>query len=773
MGQDGDTWAEDADAKDDARALVADRYEDRGRLARGASGEVRRVWDTRLDVPVVMKVLWWDHLDNPQVRARFWAEANVTASLQHPGIVPVHDRGELADGRLYFTMPEVRGQTLTALLADAHDEGLDSEGRRRMVRIVQRVCDAVAYAHGAGVVHRDLKPDNIMVGAHGEVQVMDWGLARVDSPKGGEMSEDSGRTAMGSVLGTPLYMSPEQARGETDRVDARSDVYALGQILHHALVGAPPLRGSSGEVWGRLLRGPVEVFREAAADVPEALRGIVRKAMSWEAVDRFQHAGELGEALAHWGDGARRRASALSIVASADELSPEIFALREKARGARDRADAVLDPLSSWAPVSDKEPGWELEDQAAAAEREARRLELERVQRLRAALNVVPDLTEAHARLARHYEGQLRQAEAAQDHDRAADLETLVRAHDTGTHTAWLQGDGSLTLVTDPPGAEVLLHRMELRRRRLEPVFDRSLGMTPLRGVPLARGNYLLVLRKDGHHDVRYPVLIERAEHWDGVAPEGAEPTPIRLPRLGELAKDDCYVPPGWFWSGGDPEAADGLPARRLWVPGFVMKKHPVTLREYAAFLDAAASSGMAISDLRVGRLDDGYEAFESELDWPVRHVSLKMARIYATWRPSPGDPWRIPHDQEWEKAARGVDRRVMPWGAMPEPTWTAAANSSEGPASPRPVEDLILDVSVYGVQGLAGNVRDWTETPYARTWAHGVRVVPGHVADDELAVIRGGNVGSGLSYCRATLRFANPVDARLAGVGFRLVRSA
>ena len=131
-GAEDDTWAGEEEAPRPPAPLLAERYRDGQLLAEGASGEVRRVWDTRLDAPVVMKVLAWDMLDRASVRARFWAEASVTARLQHPGIVPVHDRGELADGRLYFTMPEVRGRTLGVAFAELSVD--DPVALRRAVR---------------------------------------------------------------------------------------------------------------------------------------------------------------------------------------------------------------------------------------------------------------------------------------------------------------------------------------------------------------------------------------------------------------------------------------------------------------------------------------------------------------------------------------------------------------------------------------------------------------------------------------------------------------
>ncbi|MCA9541007.1 MAG: serine/threonine protein kinase, partial [Myxococcales bacterium] len=167
--------------------VFIDRYEVQDEIGRGGMGEVRRVYDALLDRTVAMKVLGLPILDNPIARARFAREAGITAGLQHPGIVPVHDRGELPDGRLWYTMREVLGRTLADVIADVHRVSGDHAWRdtpdgwnlRRLIETLLRVCEAMAYAHREGIVHRDLKPQNVMVGAFGEVQVMDWGLARL------------------------------------------------------------------------------------------------------------------------------------------------------------------------------------------------------------------------------------------------------------------------------------------------------------------------------------------------------------------------------------------------------------------------------------------------------------------------------------------------------------------------------------------------------------------------------------------------------------------
>ena len=216
-------------------------------IARGGMGIVLRGRDNDLGRDVALKVLHKDLATRPEVVQRF-VEAQIGGQLQHPGIVPVYELGLMADQRPYFAMKLIEGRTLSALLAQ-HEPG----ERRKLLEIFRDVCQTIAYAHSRGVVHRDLKPANVLIGAFGEVQVVDWGLAKVLRSDGESRANvapvetvrtssgsGSSHSLSGSVMGTPAYMSPEQARGEVERIDERSDVYALGAILCEMLTASRP-----------------------------------------------------------------------------------------------------------------------------------------------------------------------------------------------------------------------------------------------------------------------------------------------------------------------------------------------------------------------------------------------------------------------------------------------------------------------------------------------------------------------------------------------------
>jgi len=280
---------------------AAGRYEVQGEIARGGVGAVLSARDADLGRDVAIKVLLSAHQGSPDVERRFVEEAQIGGQLQHPGIVPVYELGTLADRRPFIAMKLVRGRTLAELLAGRPDPAHD---RRRFLAIFEQVCQTVAYAHARGVIHRDLKPSNVMVGAFGEVQVMDWGLAKVlgapdtDAPGAAAPAPDARAdlSMAGSVLGTPAYMPPEQARGDVASLDRRSDVFSLGAILCEVLTGRPPYEGeTAAETCLHAARGALDgawARLDASGADPDLVR-IPRGALAPRPEDRPADAGAL------------------------------------------------------------------------------------------------------------------------------------------------------------------------------------------------------------------------------------------------------------------------------------------------------------------------------------------------------------------------------------------------------------------------------------------------------------------------------------------------
>ena len=285
--------------------------------ARGGLGAVFVALDNEVHREVALKQLLDQHADDPASRQRFLVEAEITGGLEHPGIVPVYGLGTYGDGRPYYAMRFIKGDSLKEAIEYFHaDRTLDMDpGRRslelhKLLRRFLDVCNAIEYAHARGVVHRDLKPGNIIVGKYGETLVVDWGLAKatgVADPAGGERTfiveaaDGSSKTLPGSIMGTPAYMSPEQAVGDHDRIGARSDVYSLGATLYCLITGRPPFQGDDvGALLRDIQRGRFVPPRAIDPSIDRALEAICLKAMALEPQGRYRSPRALAEDVERW-----------------------------------------------------------------------------------------------------------------------------------------------------------------------------------------------------------------------------------------------------------------------------------------------------------------------------------------------------------------------------------------------------------------------------------------------------------------------------------------
>jgi len=440
-------------------------------------------------------------------------------------------------------------------------------------------------------------------------------------------------------------------------------------------------------------------------------------------------ASTLSDAVKGWLEGARTHEHALSLVRRAEALGPTMDDLRRRSTLLQSRAAYLLAQLPKQAAVEEKRAAWELQDEGTTLSRALGRETQQYRDLLSAALTHSPGLAEARELLAAVEEG-------------ADEL-----------------GRGSLSLASTPSGARVHLHRVHTDDRRLVPAEPIDLGLTPLDGVEIEAGSWLV---RVGHEEgsLAYPIHVKPGEHWDGVAPgtHGPHPVPLSSPRSSEAV----IITGSWFRCGGELAGANTLPAQKVWVPDFAIHIHPVTTAEYLAFLNAIPdASTHTPQSLRLPgwRRSKGAWALPSEVDprQPVTGITAASAQAYADWLAAQEAlPWRLPTEHEWEKAARGSDLRRHPWGNHVEPTWCCHLDSHAAAPTLAPVDDFPVDVSPYGVRGLGGNVSDWCTS-----------VIEG----EDALVARGGHWLAPADHTHCALRFRVPFGADDT-VGFRLVRT-
>ncbi|MCI0340124.1 MAG: SUMF1/EgtB/PvdO family nonheme iron enzyme [Planctomycetales bacterium] len=826
-----------------------------GVLGRGGMGIVYRAHDPALGRDVAVKVV--EPGAPPDVRARFLREARTGARLRHPGIVAVHAAGE-ADGQAYIVEELIAGRSLSAILAE---QPLSPE---QGARVVQKVARALAHAHANGVIHRDVKPGNILLDPQGEPHLADFGLAR-------EVGGSGALSRSGVVLGTPQYMSPEQAEGRPGALDGRTDLWSCGVVLYECLTGTRPFGGETPlAVLAGVLAADPPPLRRFAPEAPRDLETIVGRCLEKSPTDRYATAEALAEDLGRFLAGepvlarpvgpleravrrARRHRALVAVLGAAIAAVAGVTAfsaVREMRASARrdedflvaraltptdpEQALAILDRLAAHAPGTEG-----LEEARAVASARRETLAVERLLRearapldqarsargrigaltealrtlpgsgrvpatgsglpagaaaaggeaapgraeawqereeqtvlARAGFEAVRSLLRGHPELAEFREAaealgeiawaRLCEAEWEGDPQAARRYEKVLRDVAPERYTRELRGVGSLTLETDPPGAEVECLRYEDEEGLLVEQPFRLLGAAPLRRVLLPMGSYLLVIRKDGHRDTRYPVQIGRAE--DHVVRE-----PVSLLREEEIGPGYVYVPPGESILGGDPQAYDAWPRRREWVPGFCIGEREVTVGEYRRFLQVLLSEGSP-SEAVLGRspqpvrggpegwrIEDGIVRAGWPDAWPILAVPWSDAAAYCEWRSrTEGRPVRLPTEAEWERAARGADGRPHPWGDSFR--WERVVGGRSpihgGSLQPHPGGSATTDRSPFGVLDLAGSAREWC-----------VDEIPGG-----LRPVRGGSWGSrDPNSFRAARRLAERGRDADIGDGFRV----
>ena len=726
--------------------LPGPRYRGTEPLGQGGVGKVVATRDREIGRTVALKTLHDFATADTRLVRRFLVEARVTAQLEHPNIVPVYDLGVLPDGRPFYTMRVVKKQSLADVLS------LGSWPLVRLLGALLQVMRALAYAHSRGVMHGDIKPENILLGDFGEVYLADWGLTKVKPesevrtsrsshpppPISGDSDVPDPRVSEAYDVessppgGTPGYLAPEVALGDPRKVDQRADLFSIGVVLYEILTGEQPFKGETAraKVVSTVSVHPIAP-RELNHECPLLLEDLCTGLLEKDRDARIQSADAVAETIEAWLEGAkekeRRKEEARRLCEQAREPVERYFKLEEEWHRLQKRAAEVLKDLEGWRPVDEKRAGWSLEERARESERESARALARAIELYTKALGYDATAKEAHEGLAELYWSRARQADAERRRATQIYYEALVLEHDTGRYRELLSASAALSIHSNPSGAQVRLFRYRERDRVLAAEDAVTLGPTPIRNIELEPGSYLLLVSAAGYRELRYPVSLGRGQRLEVDATLYTEH---------EIGADFILVPRGPFFIGGDPDAIDAIPRQEVFVPDFAIAKYPVTIREYCEFLDSldeleddlalrrapfnlrGAQSG-AVKRGKSGKWEPHDQVIEGEArkmfpyerfwDVPIFLVTWFDALEYCGWRSNRDEELlRLPTEAEWEKAARGADGRFFPWGDEFDPTFCRMRDSRAFTQQPEPVGTFPTDLSPYGVADMAGNMRQW-----------------------------------------------------------------
>jgi eukaryotic-like serine/threonine-protein kinase len=724
------------------------RYRWLSTLGEGGQGSVELVFDEDLGRAVALKTLH-EHRRDARRLAELYREARITGQLDHPNIVPVYDAGQLDDGRLYYTMPRMTGQSLHRVLVRLRRGDADALrrwDRVRLLQVLETACYAVGHGHERGVVHRDLKPANILLGRHGEVYVVDWGIARiVGGPAAGPRGprrhwSEEGDARTERVRGSPPYMAPEQIK-HPDQVGPAADVFCLGVMLYEALCRLPPFQGESVEdtVEALCQRKPVPPRERAPQlSVPPELEEICLRALEKFPGHRYPNATELAEALAEHRVGGRRRASAARRLREAGSMRARHRVVRARSVDAAARASELKGPVGG-SNERDRGALRSAEEERQSLSRAADALLSEALWALHRALADDPENPDAQAALGELYAERYTAAEVGGSTREKAFFRALLRRFDDGRWGRWMRTGATLELQVQPESVEVVLRRLEVRSGALVPgeillpEADATWELSP--------GRYAVEATDASWH---YPIRVDRGDRQR-----------LRLDARGseQIGPELCFVPGGLARLGGDEPAPGAGPARDGQIPSFGIARHPVTVGAWARFLGWIGEDDPAAAvRLRpAGFAPDGPEAGRR----PVTGVSLEQARAYCAWMTeATGITIRLPRADEFEKALRGADRRAFPWGDTFDADrcaslWTCAPDG-EAPG----VGTFEGDRSPFGVEDGAGGVWEWTRDR----------------AGDRAVVVGGSYIGDEAGARSAGRRALDP-KTQLRWLGFRVVQ--
>ncbi|MBL9016137.1 MAG: SUMF1/EgtB/PvdO family nonheme iron enzyme [Myxococcales bacterium] len=763
--------------------LVGMRYKRLFPLGSGGLGEVTACEDMVLGRTVAVKA---GHqkgdIDSYSSKVILAREARIIGHLEHPNIIPIYDAGTDVNRGPFYVMRQVTDTSLEMILRRKRlGEGDPREYTLgRLLRYFLQVCNAVDYAHHRGVIHCDIKPANILLGDYGEVLLVDWGLAQ------------SRAHPLGVRGGTLGYMAPEQMDPTIERFDERTDLFALGAILYEILAGQiafPEVKNSDITTLGKnplaMYQTPPVPSAVSNIDVSPELEDICMRAIATNRDERVGSARALADAIDEFIEGSKekeRKAREANASADAgDELAERYHEFVESRPDKLNVYRSLKADIPPWADLAEKQDLWDAEDIVRVTDALQVRTFQSAVSAYERALEAVPQHTRARRGLARLYYSALQRARRRGDSLEEIGFEQLLKQVDDGELAKELAREAQVELTIGAGVGTVTLAKLVERDRRLVDSGHETIvgpgsaggdAARPTHTRVLPAGRYVVTAELPRGQRIAWPLTLESGGSCSLVIEAPAQP----------LAHDEVFIPGGRVRVGGDQGSTEADEPLYVDVPAFIIQRHPVTFEQWFRFLDALREEDPELVGPHLPRTtlgmptwqrhgsgnwvpDASVPAITLPVDphqYPVFGISAESAETYAAWlSKKEGRAWRLPTEVEWEKAGRGTDGRIYPWGDHFDATFCKMRDSRQGPPLAEPIGAYGADVSPYGVCDLAGGVADWCIPDPRRTAPREPREV----------VSRGGAWCDWPIDCRLASRRRYLSTEHSARVGVRLAR--